>query len=75
MTHSLIEKRDELIKKLHNTPGFQSVGLAKRSGNIVLLVAVDDNFRRNIPQSFEGVKVVVEDLGQAHGQPMRRVMI
>jgi hypothetical protein len=71
--HSLIEKRDGLIKQLEHQSGFVSVGIAKKEGNVVLLVAVDPSFHGDIPQNFEGVGVVVEDLGEARSQvPPRR---
>ncbi|CAA9227425.1 MAG: hypothetical protein AVDCRST_MAG93-732 [uncultured Chloroflexia bacterium] len=65
MTHSLVETRDALIDRLHEVPGVVSVGFAKRDGEVVLLVAVDEHFDADIPENFEGIRVVVENLGQA----------
>jgi hypothetical protein len=65
MIHPLIEKRDELIKRLQHMAGVVSVGLAKRSGDVVLLVAVNNAFSGEVPKVFNGVGVVVEDLGEA----------
>jgi hypothetical protein len=65
MTASLLDKRDELIDKLRGTPGFVSVGFAKKDDEVVLLVAVDDSFHGTIPEAFEGMEVIVEDLGEA----------
>ena len=65
MTHSLVEKRDELIKELEGRQGFVSVGFAKRDDEIALLVAVDDTFYGDVPETFEGMDVIVRDLGEA----------
>jgi hypothetical protein len=65
MSQSLVKKRDELIKQLQHEPGFVSVGIAKEQGDFVLLVAVDSSFHGQVPETFEGVAVVVQDLGQA----------
>jgi hypothetical protein len=66
MTDSLVEKRDGLIKELQGKPGFVSVGFTKRDGKIALLVAVNDSFYGDVPETFEGMEVVVRDLGEAH---------
>ena len=65
---SLMEKRDDLIKRLADQVGFVSVGIAKKDGRLVLLVAVDPSFSGQVPEKFEGVGVVVEDLGRAELQ-------
>jgi hypothetical protein len=65
---SLTQKRDDLIKQLADQSGFISVGIAKKNGQLVLLVAVDPTFHGQVPENFEGVGVVVEDLGQAESQ-------
>lgn len=65
MTQSLVEKRDKLIDQLHDTPGFVSVGFAKKDDDIVLLVAIEDSFRGDVPETFQGIRVIVQDLGEA----------
>ncbi len=65
MTRSLVEKRDGLIKELKHRPGFVSVGFTKSNDKIALLVAVDDSFYGDVPETFEGMEVVVRDLGEA----------
>jgi hypothetical protein len=67
--YSLIEMRDRLIEELSDQAGVLSVGIASRGGQLVLLVAVDESLREGtIPERFEGVRVVVEDLGRAESQ-------
>jgi len=65
---SLTEIRDGLIRQLENAVGVISVGVSKKSGKFVLMVAVDSSFNGAIPQKFEGLDVIVEDLGQAKSQ-------
>jgi hypothetical protein len=73
---SLTEKRDKLINHLKNESGFVSAGIAKRDGKLVLLIAVDGSFQGSVPETFEGVSVVVENLGRAESQiPTRRIAI
>jgi hypothetical protein len=69
---SLVEKRDDLIKQLENQSGIISVGIAKKNGQHVLLVAVDPSFEGDLPENFEGIGVVVEDLGRAESQIPRK---
>jgi hypothetical protein len=69
---SLTEKRDDLTKQLEDQSGFISVGIAKKDGQPVLLVAVDHSFDGQVPDNFEGVGVVVEDLGKAQSQILQK---
>jgi hypothetical protein len=57
--------RNELMNQLDDVPGVVSVGFARRDGDTALLVAVDDSFHDDVPETFEGIRVIVENLGEA----------
>ncbi len=58
--------RDELAKILSDVPGVMSIGIGKENNKVVLLVAIDPNdFAGNVPSSFQGVGVIIRNLGMA----------
>ena len=57
--------QNELASRLKEVPGVISVGLGKKGGQIVLLVAVDSGvFNGGVPAAFEGIEIITRDLGK-----------
>lgn len=66
---TLLAMRDELIRRLHDMPGFRSVGISKSNGEVVLVVSVDaEEFHGTPPRTFQGVNVEVRDFGRPTAQ-------
>jgi hypothetical protein len=64
MKNSYLDVRDELSSLLADMDGVISVGITKKADAICLLVAVDpDQYSGGVPESFQGIDVVVRDLG------------
>ena len=60
-----LDLRDALARSLKSVPGVVSVGLSKHSGEIILMVAIDQQkFSGAVPDNFEGLRVVLKDLGR-----------
>lgn len=62
-------ERDKLAMSLKGIPGVLNVGMSKVEGDIVLAVIINSNLtkelREQIPNVFDGLKVVVKSLGYA----------
>ncbi len=66
MNSDYLTLRDELASVLREVPGVLSVGIGKEDSRIVLVVAIDPiHFTGGVPSSFDGVAVVLRDLGMA----------
>jgi len=67
--NQLLEKRDHLLKDLRRrrTPGVISAGLGRRDGQNVLTVLVRPSFSGELPETFEGLGVVVTPLSNSSG--------
>jgi len=69
MSSHLFKLRDQLIGTLRGLQGFLTVGIGKRAGVPVFIVSVDlGSFVGSAPQSFEGYRVLRQDLGQPVSQ-------
>jgi hypothetical protein len=66
MNLNYMELCHELSDHLKDIPGIISIGLTKKNGQIVLLVAIDnEKFNGGVPKKFRGIDVVLQDLGHA----------
>jgi hypothetical protein len=65
----LLKQRDGLLDHLRRkgVAGVVSAGLSRRGGQPVLMVLVRPNFggEEQVPQTFEGTRVVVSPVGEA----------
>lgn len=65
---NVMQLRDQLVKRLHDIPGFLTVGIGKQNKSTVLVVSIDSGkFKGGAPKTFGGYEVLVRDLGPSVG--------